>query len=267
MYEFDYHRPDSLAGAIALRSGAADGTYLAGGMTLLPTLKQRLASPSDLIDLSAVPDLTGVTVAGGMVTIGAMTRHAQVAASDAVKSAIPALGYLAGQIGDAQVRNRGTMGGSVANSDPSADYPAAVIGLGATIHTDHRQIAAEGYFKDLFETALEPGELIRSIAFPVPRRAAYRKFPNPASRYAVVGVFVAQFDAGIRVGVTGAGPCAFRARSIEAALGRRLDPAAVDDAEIDFSRFNTDRHASAEYRGALVRVMARRAVEAMLASG
>ncbi len=267
MYEFDYHRPDSLAAAIALRSDAADGTYLAGGMTLLPTLKQRLASPSDLIDLSAVPDLTGITVVGGVVTVGAMTRHAQVAASEPVKGAIPALAYLAGQIGDAQVRNRGTMGGSVANSDPSADYPAAVIGLGATIHTDRRQIAADDYFQDLFETALEPGELIRSITFPIPRRAAYRKFPNPASRYAVVGVFVAQFDAGIRVGVTGAGPCAFRARAMEEALARRLDPGAMDDAVLDFSRFNSDMHASAEYRGALVRVMARRAVEAMLGSG
>ena len=266
MYDFDYHRPDTLAAALALRSGAADGTYLAGGMTLIPTLKQRLASPSDLIDLAGLPDLTGIEVAGGRVTIGAMTRHAEVAGSTAVQAAIPALAYLARQIGDAQVRNRGTLGGSVANSDPSADYPAAVIGLGATIRTDRREIAADDYFQDLFQTALGPGEMIRSIAFPVPRRAAYAKFPHPASRYAVVGVFVAQFDAGVRVGVTGAGPCAFRAKTLEAALAKRLDPAAVDDAAIDHTRFNSDLHASAEYRGALVRVMARRAVEAMLAA-
>jgi carbon-monoxide dehydrogenase medium subunit len=267
MYEFDYHQPASVADAVALRAGSADGTYLAGGMTLIPTLKQRLASPSDLIDLAAVAGLGGIEVGSGRVVVGAMTRHAEVAASAAVKQAIPALAYLAGQIGDPQVRNRGTLGGSVANSDPSADYPAAVIALGATIETDRRRIAADDYFQDLFQTALEPGELIRSIAFPVPRRAAYRKFPNPASRYAVVGVFVAQFDAGVRVGVTGAGPCAYRATTIEQALARRLTPEAVDEAAIDHDRFNSDLHASAEYRGNLVRVMARRAVEDLLASG
>ena len=194
-----------------------------------------------------------------------MTRHADVASSAPLSGVIPALAYLAAQIGDAQVRNRGTIGGSVANSDPSADYPAAVIGLGASIHTDRRTIAADNYFRDLFETALEPGELIRGIEFPIPTRAAYRTFPNPASRYAVVGVFVAQFGTTIRVGVTGAGPCAYRATSIEQALERNLSAASVDAAAIDHSRFNSDLHASAEYRGALVRVMARRAVEALLA--
>jgi carbon-monoxide dehydrogenase medium subunit len=212
-----------------------------------------------------VPDLTGIQIGDDKVTIGAMTHHADVAASAAVRGAIPALAYLAGRIGDTQVRNRGTLGGSVANSDPSADYPAAVIGLGATICTDHRQIAAEDYFKDLFETALQPGELIRSIDFPIPLRAAYRKFPNPASRYAVVGVFVAEFAGGLRVGVTGAGPCAYRERAIESALSRRLEPGALDEVDIDFSRFNSDMHASAEYRANLLRVMARRAVEALLA--
>jgi carbon-monoxide dehydrogenase medium subunit len=265
MYEFTYHRPSSLAEAVALRAGAPDSQYLAGGMTLLPTLKQRLASPTDLIDLAGTPDLTGIEVAGGRVTIGAMTRHAEVAASAAVKGAIPALALLASQIGDAQVRNRGTIGGSVANSDPSADYPAAVVGLGATVRTDRREIAGDDFFQDLFQTALEPGEIIRAISFPVPRRAAYRKFPNPASRYAVVGVFVAEFDQGLRVGVTGAGPCAFRATSIERALARRLDAASVDNAAIDHTRFNSDLHASAEYRGNLVRVMAKRAVQDLLA--
>jgi carbon-monoxide dehydrogenase medium subunit len=266
MYAFDYHRPESVSDAIALRARTADGTYLAGGMTLIPTLKQRLASPSDVIDLGFVAGLGGIEVSGDQLVIGAMTRHGEVAASATVKGAIPALAHLAGLIGDPQVRNRGTLGGSVANSDPSADYPAAVVALGATIQTDRRRIAGDDYFEDLFQTVLEPGELIASIAFPIPRRAAYRKFPNPASRYAVVGVFVAEFDASVRVGVTGAGPCAYRATTIEAALARRLAPEAVDEAAIDHSRFNSDLHASAEYRGALVRVMARRAVEDLLAS-
>ena len=266
MHAFDHHRPASLDEAVALRRRAADGAYLAGGMTLIPTLKQRLAQPSDLVDLGGLAELDAIEASGARVTIGAMTRHASVAASAEVKRAIPALAWLASQIGDRQVRNRGTLGGSLANSDPAADYPAAVLALGASIETDRRAIAADAYFKDLFETALEPGELIRAVAFPVPRRAAYAKFPNPASRYAVVGVFVADFGAqGLRVGVTGAGPCAFRATTIEQALARRLDPAAVDEAQIDHARFNSDLHASAEYRGHLVRVMARRAVADLLA--
>lgn len=263
MNGFDYHRPESVDAAVKARRSAADGLYLAGGMTLIPTLKQGLAAPSDLIDLGAVPDLSGIGVAGEAVTIGAMTRHAEVAASPEIQRSIPALAYLASEIGDAQVRNRGTIGGSLANSDPAADYPAAVLGLGATIQTDRREIAADDYFKDLFETALEAGELIRAVEFPIPRRAAYRKFRHPASRYAVVGVFVADFDGAFRVGVTGAGPCAFRLPALEAALGRKADPAAVDGLSIDASRFNSDLHASAEYRAHLVRVMARRAIEAL----
>jgi carbon-monoxide dehydrogenase medium subunit len=265
MQDFAYHSPDSVAAAVGLRAGAADGAYLAGGMTLIPTLKQRLAQPSDLIDLGRIDGLCGIGAGGGKVTVGAMTRHADVAGSADIRRAIPALAYLAGEIGDRQVRARGTIGGSLANSDPAADYPAAVVALGATIQTDRRAIGGDDFFKDLFETALEPGELIRAVEFPVPRRAAYRKFPNPASRYAVVGVFVAEFDNGVRVGVTGAGPCAFRATTIEAALACRLDPASVQDAAIDGSRFNSDLHASAEYRAALVKVMAKRAVAAMLA--
>jgi carbon-monoxide dehydrogenase medium subunit len=265
MHEFDYHRPPTAKAAVTLRAGASDGAYLAGGMTLIPTLKQGLAQPSDLIDLGAIPDLDGIGVTADRVIVGAMTRHTAVAASAAVKTAIPALAFLASEIGDRQVRNRGTIGGSLANSDPAADYPAAVVALGATIVTDRRSIAGDDYFKDLFETALEPGELIRAVEFPIPRRAAYRKFPNPASRYAVAGVFVADFGGRIRVGVTGAGPCAFRATTIEAALARRLDPSSVDEATIDSSRFNSDLHASAEYRVNLVRVMARRAVADLLA--
>jgi carbon-monoxide dehydrogenase medium subunit len=266
MHDFAYHRPESLTHAVSLRQGAADGAYLAGGMTLIPTLKQRLAQPSDLVDLAALKDLAGVRVDAGHVTIGAMTRHAAVAASPDVRRAIPALAFLASQIGDRQVRNRGTLGGSVANSDPAADYPAAVIGLGAAVRTDRREIAADDYFRDLFETALAPAELIREIAFPIPRRAAYRKFPHPASRFAVVGVFVADFGGRVRVGVTGAGPCAFRLAAAEAALGARLDPAALDAIAIDDARFNSDLAASAAFRAQLVRVMARRAVQDLLAA-
>jgi carbon-monoxide dehydrogenase medium subunit len=265
MQAFDYHRPDSVEAAVRLRGSAADGSYLAGGMTLIPTLKQGLARPSDLIDLGALPGLAGIELAGGTLTLGAMARHAEVAASPAVRQAIPALARLAGQIGDAQVRNRGTLGGSLANSDPAADYPAAVVALGATIRTDRRDIPAEAYFLDLFETALEPGELILAVEFPVPRRAVYRKFPHPASRYAVVGVFVAELGGALRVGVTGAGPCAFRATTLEAALAQRRDLSAVDQAPIDASRFNSDLHASAEYRANLVRVMAKRALAELLA--
>ncbi len=267
MYSFDYHQPNTIESAAALRADAEDAVYLAGGQTLIPTLKQRLAAPSDVIDLAGVPGLTGIEVKRDSVTIGAMTRHAEVAASPEIAKAIPALAFLASEIGDAQVRNRGTIGGSVANSDPAADYPAAVIALGATIHTDRRSIPAEDYFKDLFETALAANELIRAIEFPVPKRAAYRKFPNPASRYAVVGVFVADFGGGrVRVGVTGAGPCAFRATELESALSKKLEPSQVDNVEIEYDRFNSDLHASAEYRANLVRVMARRAVAELLAS-
>jgi len=264
MNAFDYHRPDTLEAAVAARAAAADGAYLAGGMTLIPTLKQGLAQPSDLIDLGAIPGLSGIAVTGDLVTIGAMARHADVAASAEVQRAIPALAGLAGGIGDAQVRNRGTLGGSLANSDPAADYPAAVLGLGATVRTDRREIPADDYFKDLFETALEPGELIRQVEFPIPRRAAYRKFPHPASRYAVAGVFVADFGGRVRVGVTGAGPCAFRLTALEDALGKTFDPAAVDGVTIDSGRFNSDLHASAGYRANLVRVMARRAIADLL---
>lgn len=266
MTGFEYHRPESLEAALAARARAADGAYLAGGMTLIPTLKQGLADPSDLVDLGAVPGLTGVSATPEGVVIGAMTRHATVAASPEVRRSIPALAQLASEIGDPQVRNRGTLGGSLANSDPAADYPAAVIALAAAIETDRREIAADDYFVDLFETALQPGELIRAVRFPAPRRAAYRKFRHPASRYAVAGVFVADFGDRVRVGVTGAGPCAFRWTALEAALQAGIDPGKAREAVLDSSRFNADLHASAEYRGALVRVMAARAIEDLAAA-
>ncbi|MDE0191456.1 MAG: xanthine dehydrogenase family protein subunit M [Gammaproteobacteria bacterium] len=256
MYQFNYHRPSTLDEATSLMAGAADGVYLSGGMTLIPTLKQRLASPSDVIDLGAIPGLTGVTVNDGTVSVGGMTRHAEVAASDA----IPALADLASRIGDAHVRNRGTIGGSLANSDPAADYPAAVVALCGTVHTTTRSIAANDYFTGLFETALHDGEIVTSVDFCMPEAAAYEKFPNPASRYAVVGVMVARCPDCICVGVTGAGACAFRATALEEALAADFSPGAVDGVGIDHSEFNSDIHASAEFRGHLVGVLTKRAV-------
>ena len=264
MYQFNYHRPASIPEALALYRDAEDGIYLAGGQTLLPTMKQRLAAPTDVIDLCAIDSLTGIEVSPDQVRVGAFSRHAEVAGHPQVTEALPVLAALAGEIGDGPVRNRGTLGGSVANSDPAADYPAAVIGLGATVHTQDRAIAGDDFFRDLFETALEPGELITAIEFPVPTRAAYKKFPNPASRYAIVGVLVADFSGSIRVGVTGAGPCAFRASGIEAVLNADLRPEAVDSVEVPESGFNSDLHASPEYRAHLVKVMAKRAVAELL---
>ena len=259
MHRFKYLKAASVAEAANALDGAEDGVYLAGGMTLIPTLKARLAAPTDVIDLGGIDGMAGITV-GDRVEIGAMTRHADVAASAAVRGAIPALADLAGMIGDAHVRNRGTLGGSIANSDPAADYPAAVVALDAVVRTDRREIAADDFFKGLFETALTPGEIVKSVAFGIPRRAAYAKFPNPASRYAIVGVMVADFGDRVRVGVTGAGSCAFRSAALEQALSGGVTGAALADVSIPHDGFNTDIHASAEYRGHLVAVMARRAV-------
>jgi carbon-monoxide dehydrogenase medium subunit len=261
MYTFNYHRPTTLDEARELFQEAEDGIYLAGGQTLIPTMKQRLAAPSDVIDLARVDGLDGIGVSAEAVSVGAFTRHAEVAAHEGIRATLPALAALAECIGDAQVRNRGTLGGSVANSDPAADYPAAVIGLGATIHTDRRAIAADEFFRDLFETALDPGEIITRIDFPVPARAAYRKFAHPASRYAVVGVLIADFDGDIRVGITGAGPCAFRGTAMEQALEGNVTPAALEGVEVPDAGFNSDLFASADYRAHLVKVMARRALE------
>ncbi|MCY4213160.1 MAG: FAD binding domain-containing protein [Gammaproteobacteria bacterium] len=266
MNPFNYHKPSSLAAAVALHRDAEDPAYLSGGHTLLPTMTQRLAAPSDLIDLEGLTELTGIAAQGSVLSIGAFTRHAEVAASSEVRGALPALADLAEGVGDAQVRNRGTMGGSLANSDPAADYPAAALALNAVIRTDRREIAADDYFRGLFETALAEDEVITRIDFAVPSRAAYEKFPNPASRYATVGVMVADFRGAVRVGITGAGPCACRAPAFEAALSARLAPASLDDAELPAIDFNSDLHASAEYRAHLVRVMAQRAT-ARIAAG
>jgi aerobic carbon-monoxide dehydrogenase medium subunit len=262
MYAFDYHRPQSLSAALADLANP-DAKALAGGMTLLPTMKQRLASPSAIIDLNKLPELAGVTREGDNLVIGAMTRHADVAANPVVRSAIPALAKLAAGIGDPHVRNRGTIGGSIANNDPSADYPAAALALGATIVTNKRRVGAQDYFTGLFETALEPGELITQVSFPIPQKAAYMKFPNPASRYALVGVFVARTAGGARVAVTGAGENGvFRVEAFESALNANFSPAALDGVSVPASGLNSDLHADADYRAHLIGVMARRAVAA-----
>jgi aerobic carbon-monoxide dehydrogenase medium subunit len=225
-------------------------------------LKQRLAKPSDLVDLGRIAELKGIKRDGNAIVIGAMTRHADAAASDVVKSAVPALAQLAGGIGDPQVRNRGTIGGSLANNDPAADYPAAVLGLNATVITNKRRIAADDFFKGMFETALAQDEIITAVSFPLAEKAGYSKFPNPASRYAIVGVFVARSGGQVRVAVTGAGPSVFRQKEMETALSRSFTPDAVANVKQSASGLNSDIHASAEYRAHLVTVMAKRAVAA-----
>jgi carbon-monoxide dehydrogenase medium subunit len=262
MHTFDYARASSSEEAVQALKAGEEAKFLAGGMTLLPSLKLRLAAPTHLVDLGRIPELAGITVTGNTVKVGAMTRHADVAGSADVQKSIPALAHLAEGIGDAQVRNRGTIGGSLANSDPAADYPAAVLGLGATIETDRRQIAADDFFLDIFETALEEDELIKAVHFPMPKRAGYAKFPNPASRYAVVGVMVAETDSGVRVAVTGAGPCAFRVPAMEQELAKDFAPEAIAGIKISEDELNSDLHASAAYRAHLVTVMAKRAVAA-----
>lgn len=262
MYAFEYNRPQTLSGALA-DLGKAEAKPLAGGQTLLPTMKQRLASPSALIELRGLPELKGIAREGDAVVVGAMTRHIEVCQSAVVKDAIPALAALAGGIGDPQVRNRGTIGGSLANNDPAADYPAAALALGATIVTDRRQIAADDYFVGLFETALEPGELITKVSFPIPQKAAYMKFPNPASRYALVGVFITKTAGGVRVAVTGAGEGGvFRVQAFEAALAANFAASALDGLSVPASGLSSDIHADADYRAHLIGVMARRAVAA-----
>ncbi|HEV3176313.1 MAG TPA: xanthine dehydrogenase family protein subunit M [Stellaceae bacterium] len=262
MYNFNYHSPSSVADAAKAVQSASEGKLVAGGMTLIPTLKQRLAKPSDLVDLAKIGELKGIKKDGNSIVIGAMTKHVEVATSDVVRSAIPGLAALAEHIGDPAVRNRGTIGGSIANNDPAADYPSAVVALGATVITNKRKIAADDFFKGMFETALEPGEIITAVQFPIPEKAAYSKFPNPASRYAIVGVFVAKTGSGVRVAVTGAGPGVFRQKDMEAALGKSFAPDAVANIKVSPSGLNGDIHASPEYRAHLVTVMAKRAVAA-----
>ena len=264
MHAFEYHRPSTTKDALALGSQKPEGRYLAGGQSLVQAMKLRLSSPSDLIDLAGLGELRALSADSGSVTVGAMVRHAEVAASPAVQKSIPALAQLAGIIGDRQVRHMGTIGGSLANSDPAADYPAAVLALNATLTTNKRKIEADKYFKGLYETALEPGELITQVTFPAPKRAAYMKFKNPASRFALVGVFVADFGGNVRVGVTGAGPSAFRQAEMEKALAQKFAPESVANIKVKADGLNNDLHASPEYRAHLITVMCKRAVEAAL---
>ena len=264
MYNFDYQRPADRAGAAAaVKSG--DARFLAGGQTLIQAMKLRLSSSESLVDLGGITDLKSIKADGSSVTIGAMTAHAAVARSAEVAKAIPALAELAGGIGDAMVRNVGTLGGSIANADPAADYPAAVLGLGATIQTDRRSIKADDFFTGMYETALQPGELIVAVSFPIPQKAAYIKYKQPASRFALVGVFVSQGAGGVRVAVTGAKSSVFRAGDIEAALAKSFTPAAAKAVKLPADGMNSDLHGSADYRAAMVSVMAARAVEKALA--
>jgi carbon-monoxide dehydrogenase medium subunit len=258
MYAFTFERPTTLADAG--QRAAAGAKVLAGGQTLLASMKLRLANPETLVDLGAVKELAGIRREGSNLVIGAMARHAEVAASADVQAAIPALADLAGHIGDRQVRALGTMGGSVANNDPAACYPAAVLALGATVHTTARKIAADDFFSGLFATALDEGELITAISYPVPKRAAYVKFKQPASRFALIGIFVAQTDAGVRVAVTGGGNGVFRHQGLEQALARSFTPDAAQGVKVSAEGLSGDLHASAAYRANLIGVMTQRAV-------
>ncbi len=265
MYEFNYQRASSVADAAKKLSAGEDARVLAGGQTLIAAMKLRLANPTDLIDLGGIAELRGIKADKDGVTVGAMTTHAEVAASKDIRKHIPALADLAESIGDPMVRNMGTIGGSIANNDPAADYPAGLVGLGATVKTNQRQIPAGEFFTGMFMTALEPGEIIESIRFPKPKRAAYMKFSNPASRYAIVGTFVADTGNGMRVAVTGAGACVFRVPEMEKALSSKFTPDAVANISVAADELNADMHASAEYRAHLVSVMAKRAVEKAVA--
>jgi len=261
MHDFKFHRPATLRQAANLLARHDEGKLIAGGHTLIPVLKQRLAAPSDVIDLSRIAALRGIEKRGRSLVIGAMTRHHEVEESPLVREAIPALAELAGMIGDPHVRHRGTLGGSLANNDPTADYPAACLALDATIVTNQRKIKADDFFQGLFTTALEPDEIITRVMFPLPKKAAYMKFPNPASRYALVGVFVARRPAEVRVAVTGAGTDGvFRLSEFEAALQSRFNPKSLEGLSLPADDLNSDIHGSAEYRAHLIGVMARRAV-------
>ena len=264
MHAFNYHKATSVADATAKLAASDDSRLLAGGQTLIAAMKMRLSAPADVIDLGGIAELRGIKIEGASITIGAMTTHAAVASSKEVAKAIPALALLAASIGDPMVRNMGTIGGSVANNDPAADYPAALVGLGATVVTSKRKIPADQFFTGMYETALEPGEIITAVSFPVPKRAGYMKFKNPASRYAMVGVFVAETFGGIRVAATGAGPSVFRIPEMEKALARSFSADALKGIKVPAENLNTDIHASAEYRAHLVIVMAQRAVEQAL---
>ena len=260
MKEFNYHSAKDSKEASKLSS--SNSAYLAGGMTTIPSMKLGLASYKDLIDIKNIKKLSGIKVSGKSVTIGATTKHVEVANSKEIKKAIPSLANLAEGIGDPQVRNRGTIGGSVANNDPSADYPSACIALNAIIHTNDRKIEASKFFKGMFETALKKGELIEAIEFQIPEKSSYQKYPNPASRYAVVGVYVAKYKKDINVAVTGAKPCVYNDKELSRALSNSFSSSSIQNMELDSSEMNSDIHASAEYRASLVVTQAKKAIDA-----
>ena len=262
MYEFTFERPSTVQAAAELAAGGAK--VLAGGQTMLPTMKMRLSQPGAVADLSGIPGLAGIKKEGNSIVIGAMTRHIDVANSAEVKASIPGLAGLAAHIGDKQVRAMGTLGGSVANSDPAACYPSAVLALGATVHTNKRTIAADDFFVGMFTTALQDGELITSISFPIPQRSVYMKFNQPASRFALVGVYLAQTGNGVRVAVTGAAACVFRHKGLEDALNKTFSVESAASVEIDDSELNADIHATAAYRANLISVQTQRAVAKLL---
>ncbi len=265
MHAFDYHRPATLKDAAAFLKKNENARILGGGQSLIPALKMRLAQTPALVDVNAIEELRVVKLEGAVLTVGAGLRHSEVAASKDVLIGIPALARIAAGIGDRQVRNMGTLGGSLANNDPAADYPAAVLGLGATVHTNRRSLSADKFFAGLFETALKPGEIIVSVEFPLPKRAAYVKFKNPASRFALVGVFVSEGAGHVRVAVTGAGNAGvFRVKDMEKKLGEKFAPEAIAKSKVSADKLNSDMHASAEYRSHLLTVLAQRAVIAAL---
>ena len=263
MENFNYHRPATVIAAVAMLKKAKDGKYMSGGHTLLPTMKQGLAAPTDIIDLTAIKNFGGIKVSKSMVSIKAGTTHQEVAMSKDIKKAIPALAEMAGKIGGVHVRHKGTIGGSIANNDPAADYPSACLGLGATIETNKRKIEADKFFTGMFETALKNGEIITAVHFPIPKKSAHQKFPNPASRYALTGVFLSQDAKGkVRVGVTGAAASAFRATDIETALAKDFSAKSASSVKITAKGLMSDMHATAAYRAHLIGVLAGRAVTA-----
>ncbi|MDN3565261.1 FAD binding domain-containing protein [Paeniroseomonas aquatica] len=262
MYDFEYHKPGSIADAVKILSADPDARPISGGQTLLPALKHRLNKPTSVVDLSGIAELKGIRKEGNKLIIGALAKHHEVAESDVVKGAIPALAMMAGTIGDTQVRNRGTIGGSVSNNDPAADYPSAVMALDATVVTDKRRIAADDFFQGMFTTALEPGELLVAIEFPIPEKAGYAKMRNPASRYVMAGAFIAKTGGKVRVAINGAGPGVFRQTEMETALAANWSADAVAGVKQSAEDLNSDIHGSAEYRAHLVTVMAKRAIAA-----
>jgi len=267
MQDFSYHKPTSLEEVTLIIEGLEDKIFLAGGQTILPVMKFGLAQPTDVVDLNAIDELTNINVTGTMVCIGAMSTHATVAASKKIRKILPSLANLAGLIGDVHVRNRGTIGGSLANNDPSADYPAAVMALNGIIITNKRNICADEFFVNMFETSLDEGEIITRVDFPVPDLSAYAKFPNPASRYAIAGVFVSKTFKEVRLAITGAGPVVFRSLEMEAALSKDFSATTIKNIRIPFDGLNNDIHASSEFRSHLISVMAKRAVMKAIRNG